>query len=261
MFTVTKYPNGAFCWVECSSSDQAAGEQFYAKLMGWTIERSPIGGGMEYTMFKLDGKDVAGMGPLQPGMPVTVWNNMISVDTLGGLPDKVRQLGGVVLSEPFDVLTNGRMMVLQDPTGAAVTLWQPLAHIGSGLVNTPGSFTWNELATRDPQKAMDFYGGLLGWTFQPSETQPGYYFIFNHGRINGGIITMDDSWAGLPPHWMPYFSVKDIHESVKKVEALGGKVSVPPTEIPTNGTFSVIHDPQGGTVTLIQLLQPQPWEA
>jgi predicted enzyme related to lactoylglutathione lyase len=260
MFTVTRYPHGTFSWADCSSTDAASGKRFYADIMGWEIDDRPIGNGQVYTMFKHDGHSVAAISqilPDPPGMP-SVWTSYITVDDVDALADKVPALGGVVFMPPMDVLEEGRMMMIQDPTGAPVALWQAKNHIGAGLVNTPGAMTWNELAARDLQKAEAFYGTLLGWTFQPGPT-PGYRMIFNGARLNGGIIQMDENWGDMPAHWMVYFSVANLDEALAKVEKLGGKLGTPVVEAPGTGRFAVVIDPQGATCTLIQLTNPLPW--
>jgi predicted enzyme related to lactoylglutathione lyase len=40
---------------------------------------------------------------------------------------------------------------------------------------THGSFHWNELLTRDPEKAKKFYGGTIGWTFGGMPMPDGTY--------------------------------------------------------------------------------------
>jgi predicted enzyme related to lactoylglutathione lyase len=228
--------------------------------MGWTSRDIPLGEGMVYTMFQHDGHDIAGLGPQQPdqaGMP-SVWNSYIAVDDADSLMGRVRELGGTVVAEPFDVFTSGRMAVIQDPTGAFVSMWQARDHIGSGLVNTPGAITWNELATRDPQQAQDFYSALLGWTFSPGP-RPDYRMFYVGDRVNGGVIQMDDSWGDLPPHWMLYLSVKDIDEVVQKVPASGGKVHTGIMDAGTVGRFAVVSDPVGAVSTMIQVHNPDPW--
>ena len=65
MFTVTKYPQGTFSWADCTTTDTAAGKQFYAGLMGWEIADFPMGpdmGDMVYTMFMQDGQAVGSAG-------------------------------------------------------------------------------------------------------------------------------------------------------------------------------------------------------
>ena len=46
---------------------------------------------------------------------------------------------------PEDVFDAGRMLHIQDPTGALLNLWQPYKSIGAGIVNTVGAMCWHEL--------------------------------------------------------------------------------------------------------------------
>ena len=61
---------------------------------------------------------------------------------------------------------------------------------------------------------------------------------------------------GLRPTWVPYVTVADVDALVKKVVSLGGKVHMPPTDIPTVGRFAVIKDPQGATLNVITYAMP-----
>jgi hypothetical protein len=263
MFKVTKYPHGTFSWTDCQSTDASKGKRFYADLMGWEIDDQPMGDSMVYTMFMQDGVSVAALNQMQPemesqGVP-SHWNNYVTVDDVDAMVSKVKELGGTVISGPFDVFDSGRMMVIQDPEGASVSLWQAKNHIGAGLVNTPGAMGWNELSTRDPKIAKAFYGGLLGWQIDKDPSQDNYYIIMNKGRPNGGLLLINEEWGDMPPNWMVYFSVSNIDQSVEKVKSLGGKIHVPIVDTGDVGRFSVVGDPQGAVSTLIQLKEPQPW--
>jgi predicted enzyme related to lactoylglutathione lyase len=51
---------------------------------------------------------------------------------------------------------------------------------------------------------------------------------------------------------MVYFAVEDVDAAAKRVEELGGKVAVPPTDTPA-GRFAVVNDPQGAVFSIIAL--------
>ena len=51
--------------------------------------------------------------------------------------------------EPSDVFDAGRMAVIQDPTGAKFSLWQPKRHIGADVIDEVGAHCWSELNTKD----------------------------------------------------------------------------------------------------------------
>lgn len=256
-FTVTQYPHGTFSWVDCNSTNPDKAIPFYAEVMGWTTEAIPMGNGMDYTMFRKDGHKVAGLGPAQEGMP-SVWMSYVNVENVDALAAKIPELGGKVVMEPIDVFEEGRMLLLQDPTGAFVGLWQAKNHIGSGLVNVPGSVTWNELLTNDLQKAEDFFTKLLGWEVKEGPF-PGYRIPHVKGRANGGMMLMGEGFGGMPPMWIVYFSVEDIDAVVAKVPTLGGKVRQGVAEAPGVGRFAVIEDPAGGVSTMMQVNEPEPW--
>ena len=261
MYTVTKYPHGTFSWADGASTDPSKAKAFYLGLFDWDKEEVPMGDGETYTMFKLDGADVAGFGGMQEemkkqGVP-SHWNSYITVDDVDAMIEKVKENGGTVVADPFDVFDSGRMMVIQDPTGAHVTLWQAKSHIGAGVVNKPGAMLWNELTTRDVEKAKDFFNKVLGWEYQVDENN--YTMILNKGRVNGGIMPMDETWGDMPPNWMVYFNIDDLDGALKKVEKLGGKIIMGKTNAMGVGEFAIIADPAGATFTIMEANEPEKW--
>ncbi len=260
MFTVTKYPHGTFSWADCSSSDVAKARPFYTELMGWTVEDVPMGNDLMYSFLKKDGHTAAAISPMPPGMTdqPSVWNTYVTVDDIDSLVDKVTAAGGTVIAPPFDVFDSGRMMTVQDPTGAFINFWLPKTHIGAYIVNTHGAMVWNEMATRDAGAAKAFFGAVLGWTFEQGEDSF-YTYIHNKGRLNGGMVEMNELWGDIPPHWQVYFSVADIDDVIQRAKELGGTILSGP-DATSVGRFAVIADPAGAMFAAIQLNQIQPWE-
>jgi len=264
MFTVTSYPHGAFSWVDCSTNDAHA-RHFYASLMGWDIEEAPMGGGLTYFTFLKDGHKVAALSELPPQMAhlPPSWNSYVTVDDVDALAPRVGDLGGALLQEPFDIFDNGRLLMCQDPQGATISFWQPINHVGAGLVNTPGALCWNELWTADPQASKTFYGGLLDWEIEDlvyDLEKPAYNWIRNNGRSNGGLFAMDDgAAANRSPGWIPYFSVADIELSAARAVELGGELLSGLEEHSDGGRAMLISDPQGAQCYLIKVHEPEPW--
>jgi len=54
---------------------------------------------------------------------------------------------------------------------------------------------------------------------------------------------------GAPPHWGAYVTVDDVDATARRAEELGGKVLVPPQDIPGVGRFCVVQDPQGAVIS------------
>jgi predicted enzyme related to lactoylglutathione lyase len=79
------------------------------------------GAGELYTIFKLDDGDAAAaytMRPEERSMVPPHWNLYISVDSADDTAMRASEFGGKIIAAPFDVMRFGRMVVIQDPTGA-----------------------------------------------------------------------------------------------------------------------------------------------
>ncbi len=104
----------------------------------------PPDAGAHYYMARIDGRDAAAISSLPPGAPPQpMWNTYIRVESAGDAAARVREAGGRVLSEPFDVFESGRMGVFADPEGAVFCVWQPGSHRGSAAVNEHGAVNFN----------------------------------------------------------------------------------------------------------------------
>ncbi len=257
-----KHPAGNFCWFELGTSDQAGAKEFYTQLFGWNFEDQPLPPEMggTYTLWRVGDKEVGAcyqLGPQMEGVPPH-WMPYVSVENCDAATAKVTELGGTVLMGPFDVMEHGRMTTFKDPTGATLSLWQPKNHYGADLVGAPNSFCWGELSAIDAASAKPFYTGLFGWSLKESTDPSMPYTEFSNGpQPIGGILDMSGpGFEGIPPHWGIYFMVEDCDASAAKAAELGGKLMVPPTDIPHVGRFALIQDPQGAVFSIIKLTTP-----
>ncbi len=256
----TTYTPGTFCWVDLSAHDMKAAGSFYADLFGWTAVEQDTQGGPPYAMFMRGDQVVAGMGQTSDEMKANgvpgLWNSYVSVADARATAKRVEQLGGTVMFPVMDVMDAGVMTFVQDREGAVFAIWEPKQHHGASLVNEPGAFCWNELYTRSLDDAQGFYGELLGWTFEQNDGPSGMKVttIKNGDAYNGTIIVMDDRMAGIPPNWATYFAVEDCDAAIKKVTDAGGKVHMPPMDIP-QGRLATVADPQGAVFVVMALSQ------
>jgi uncharacterized protein len=256
MATRTSHPPGTFSWVDLQTTDVDAAKTFYNALFGWDYDDMPMGDGNTYSMAKIGGEHVGAIGGLPEASIPPHWNSYVSVTSADDAVTRARELGGGVIEEAFDVFTAGRMGLLTDPTGAALCVWQPGDHIGAGRVNDVGCLCWNELGTTDPGAAARFYGELFGWTFDENDMGGGelYRTIRNGDRMNGGIRAQSEMEAGIPPNWLPYFTVDNADATAATAEQPGGQVLVPPMTLPTPGQarIAVLADPQGAPFAIFQ---------
>lgn len=245
---------GTPIWVDLASPDIDASKTFYGKLFGWeafTVPDPEAGG---YTMWSLQGKTVAAVGPIFNPQQPPAWSMYVATTDAGATARAVREAGGQVVVEPIDVMQAGRMAVFMDPAGAFFSVWQRGETRGAELVNDIGAFSWNELNTRDIDAAKPFYKAVFGWD---SATNPmpngGSYTTWKvDGRdVAGGFEMTDQIPANVPPHWLTYFSVANCDSAVTQVQELGGTVLVPPMDIDI-GHFAVVTDPQGAAFAVFQ---------
>jgi uncharacterized protein len=116
------------------------------------------------------------------------------------------------------------------------------------------SFVWYELSSTDVAAAKTFYGKVVGWTVQ-DVPMPGmtYSLLFAGTTQVGGMMAMPQGAAGKP-FWAGYIGVDDCDTAASKLQRQGGKVHLPPTDIPNVGRFALVADPQGA---MFNLFKPQ----
>lgn len=250
-----KHPDGLIGWVDLSTTDVEVARTFYQGLYGWESADMPTPMGPVYTIFSKGGKAVAGMGPQPPGMAEagapSTWNTYVIVDDVDDVLKRVEAAGGSALMPAMDVMTQGRMAMIADPTGAVLGLWQPRDMPGAELFNEPGSLTWDELQTRDVATAKSFYSTVFGWRYEAMEGAPLEYYVGNldaketESKANCGLMAMPDNVpANVPNFWAVYFAVADCDASVAVAQELGGQVFMPAMDMGP-GRFAGINDPTG----------------
>jgi predicted enzyme related to lactoylglutathione lyase len=261
MTETTGYPQGTFCWVDLATTDPEAAKAFYGDLFGWSAEDVPTDMGEPYTMLSYQGREAAALYRLSPEQGShPFWNSFVSVEDVDAMAARAEALGGGVLVPPMEVMEHGRMAVIQDPSGAALCLWQPRAYPGAAVDNQVGARSWCELLTRDTVRAAQFFGELLGWTTRTSpDLMEGRYILFERaGKPVAGMLEIAPQWGPVPPSWVVYFGVGDCDGVVARTRELGGAVVVEPMAIEDVGRFAYLADPQGAQFAVIQFAHPTP---
>ena len=266
------YIPGVPCWIDTSQPDPEAAADFYSGLFGWEFEDvMPPDSPGKYLIGRLRGLDAAAVGSIpEAAPPIAMWNTYIWVENADETAAKVRDAGGNVLMEPFDVMDAGRMALFTDPEGAMFCVWQAGEHRGAQLVNEHGSVNFNGLGTRDVEGAKPFYGSVFGWTTLALDggaqmwTLPGYGDYLSRDNpdlrkltaeagapeefvdVVASINPIPDNEPDTPPHWSVTFAVEDADAIAAKASELGGEVIAPPFDAPWV-RMTVIRDPQGAT--------------
>lgn len=122
-----------------------------------------------------------------------------------------------------------------------------------------------EMPAKDKKRVADFYTKVFNWKMQQLGPEMSEYLmaattetdengmVKTPGAINGGFYQETQTSGSTAPHVV--ISVQNLEESMKKVEAEGGKLIDKPMEIPTVGMFIMILDSEGNHVGLLQPAQ------
>ncbi len=109
----------------------------------------------------------------------------------------------------------------------------------------PGTPSWVELSTPDPDASAAFYRDVLDWgATEPGAPDTGGYRMFQSAGKNVAGL-MGHMQEGQPTAWASYVSVADAEETAQKVQDAGGNVIVAPMDVTDLGRMGVFVDPTG----------------
>lgn len=246
-YVTSVQPNGTPTWIDLGIPDLEMAKEFYGALFGWEfVSAGPETG--HYTTALLDGRRVAALAPNE-GESEFWWNVYLATDDCDAVAKGVVEAGGRVTVEPMDVMTQGRMAMATDPTGAPFGLWQGCDHIGCEVVNEPNSLVRNDLVTPSPEPARKFYSALFGFTLDRNDELPDFDFTFLRrpdGHEVGGIFGNPEA---VRSRWDTMFEVADTDAVVAKAVAGGGGAGEPSDMV--YGRFAAITDPFGTEFSVI----------
>lgn len=108
-----------------------------------------------------------------------------------------------------------------------------------------GHFYWNELMTRDAERAKKFYSGAIGWTFEAMAMPDDTYWVAKMGNAYvGGLFALTSpQFDGVPEGWMSYLAVDDVDARVKKATAAGAKLMRPIFDVHGVGRIAILTEP------------------
>lgn len=227
------WPLGAPNWVDLTVPDQERGKRFYGELFGWEF----LGGGgppAPYFLCRLDGRDVAGLGKAPEG---TEGGTYFAVEDIESVVAAAETVGGKVVVPTTDVGNFGAFVIMADHAGGLFGLWRPNRMIGFGVADVHGSARWHEYRTPDVAAAQEFYGAVLGHTYE--ELPDGSLAFAVDGEVFGRVSHLADD---TPAHWIPHFVVDDMAAGVAKVGELGGAVLETRAGTPFGRTATVTDD-------------------
>ena len=115
-----------------------------------------------------------------------------------------------------------------------------------------------EIPADDVERAKRFYGSIFGWEMADMP-EMGYTIVnttpvdeqtqlpSEPGAINGGMYRRSADTPSVP---VLMIDVSSVDDALKEIEAAGGRVLSPRTDIPGMGAFAYFTDPEGNALGL-----------
>ncbi|HKP36823.1 MAG TPA: VOC family protein [Pyrinomonadaceae bacterium] len=112
-----------------------------------------------------------------------------------------------------------------------------------------GKISYLEIPAITAESSAEFYSSIFGWTVR--KRGDGELAFDDPGGVSGTWVKESDRTPD--ERTRVYITVDDISETLKKIEAAGGKVLTPRTDIaPGVGAFAAFADPAGSEFGLYE---------
>ena len=114
-----------------------------------------------------------------------------------------------------------------------------------------------EIHAADPERAVNFYQTLFGWTFQKWEGPMDYWLIItgpdDQPGINGGLVRRQGEIDGQAvTAYVCTVDVTDLDASVQSAIDQGGQIALPKMPIPGMGWLAYCKDTEGNIFGMMQ---------
>ena len=114
------------------------------------------------------------------------------------------------------------------------------------------TFVHIDIAAENVERAKKFYETLFGWKFYSPPGYPDYYLFETNDEDGVGPGSVAPILGGglgrreLPEQRITcYIGVNSITDYLKKIEELGGRITMPYTELPGFGALANCEDCEG----------------
>ena len=114
-----------------------------------------------------------------------------------------------------------------------------------------GHFHWNELRTRDAERAKRFYGQTIGWTFEATSTPDGdtYWLALADGKPVAGFFSLvSPRFDAVPESWISFLAVDDVDARVAKAIEAGATLMLPLFDVSNVGRIAMLMEPGGAGI-------------
>ncbi len=250
---------GKFVWYDLFTHDLQSTRTFYQGLFGWTFtDTSPSSPRVK--IINRHGVPIANaveIDPIKKNINESEWLGYISVPDVDKAVERVKRQNGTLYKKPKDLPNRGRIAIAIDGEGAIFGLVHSLEGDPPDSDDIENSFIGSELWITDLNRAILFYGALAGYELNIVDIGQDrkYHFLQCSNIPRAGVVEI--LWDDIKPNWIPYIAVKDILETIDKVEALGGRLLIRPPKERRDNPLAIIADPSGAVFGIQQIQDPE----
>jgi predicted enzyme related to lactoylglutathione lyase len=115
-----------------------------------------------------------------------------------------------------------------------------------------GTPCWVDAMVPDVQRAVAFYGALLGWQLEDQGAEYGHYQIAKVAGRSAAAIGPKPADLAMPAVWTTYLAVTDADETAAKITEAGGRLVMAPGNVGDAGRMAIAADPSGAVFGLWQ---------
>lgn len=230
----TPIQHGDIGYVSVWVPDAERAAAFYGHVLGWTYDPAT---------HRVTNTDLPTGIYASPGTPILFC--CYAVTNLEAARRAITEADGV--AGETRQTEHGTILDATDNQGAAFAVFEPSPGRKRPALNGtgPGELSYVTYEVADSTAFLDFYGHVLGWTFEPGRVADGWQVQ--------GVHPMAGAAGGSPrPATVPMWVVADIDAAVARVRAAGGTVLAEPSRQPY-GMSAECTDDQGARFYLGQL--------
>jgi hypothetical protein len=120
----------------------------------------------------------------------------------------------------------------------------------------PNNVSAFAISADDVPRARKFYEAVFGWSFEP--WGPPNFYLIETGKEQIAAVRglLQERRELVPGQKMVGFectiSVANIDQTIRAIEANGGRIAAPKFHIPTVGTVAYFFDTEGNVAGIIQ---------
>jgi len=240
---------GKVVWHDLVTTDVAKASKFYSELFGWQITPSADAPD-KFAFIRHEGRPIGSIvssDDLEGKELAARWIASISVANVDGAVKAAASGGGKAHITSLEIPNRGTTAVLIDPQGAPFAVLASSAGDPQDIGVVTNSWLWNELWTKDAEKAADYYAGAFGYTVE-KRAMPGfttqYHVLKAAGKERLGVV--QSPVASVSPAWLPYIKVNNAVKMADRARQLGGQIYIAPSPTIRSNSVAILADPTGG---------------